>query len=56
MGTEAKLTLQHWQESVGFTRHLRFPHDPAGVIHNADTRLINRNIKSSKWSMLRFSF
>src|SRR5215470_9000430 len=39
---------QHRQESVRFTRQLHFPHDPARVIHNADTRLIDRNVQSSK--------
>src|SRR5262247_2898150 len=39
---------QHRQESVRFTRHLHFPQDPARVIHNADTRLIDRNVQSSK--------
>src|SRR5215510_15987877 len=39
---------QHWQESVRLTRHLHFPYDPARVIHNADTRLIDRNVQSSK--------
>src|SRR5262245_11887058 len=39
---------QHRQEGVRFTRHLHFPHDPARVIHNADTRLIDGNVQSSK--------
>src|SRR5262245_1768724 len=39
---------QHRQESARFTRHLHFPHDPARVIHNADTRLLDRNVQSSK--------
>src|SRR3954454_17435867 len=38
----------HRQESISFTRHPHFPHDPACVIHNADTRHIDRNVQSSK--------
>src|ERR1700693_1636315 len=40
--------LQHSQQSVRFARYLYFPHDPACVIHNADTRFLDRNVQSSK--------
>src|SRR5664280_1942080 len=40
--------LQHRQQSVRFTLHLHLPHDPARVIHNADTCLLDRNVQSSK--------
>jgi hypothetical protein len=39
---------QHLQQSFGFARHLHFPHDLARVIHNADARLLDRNVQSSK--------
>src|ERR1700674_3294167 len=39
---------QHLQQSIRFARYLRFPHDLARVIHNADTRLLDRNVESSK--------
>ena len=35
---------QHLQQTVGFARHLHFPCDPARIIHNADARLLDRNI------------
>src|SRR5665647_1621945 len=40
--------LQHRQQSVRFALHLHLPHDPARVIHNADTCLLDRNVQSSK--------
>src|SRR3974390_2796091 len=36
------------QQSFGLARHLHFPHDPARVIHNADTRLLDPNVQSGK--------
>src|SRR6266576_3662499 len=36
------------QQGLGFACHLHFPHDPARVIHNADTRLLDRYVQSSK--------
>src|SRR4029077_19268028 len=39
---------QNRQQSVGFARHLHFPRDPARVIHNADARVLDRDIQSSK--------
>src|SRR5437763_1478840 len=39
---------QHRQQSVGFARDLHFPNDPARVIHNADARLLDRDVQSSK--------
>src|SRR5262249_49158860 len=39
---------QNLQESFRLTRHPRFPHDLARIIHNADARFLDRNIKSSK--------
>src|SRR5665811_1757372 len=39
---------QYLQESFRFARYLHFPHDPACVIHNADTRLLDRYVQSSK--------
>ena len=30
--------------------------DLARVIHNADARVLDRYVQSSKWSMLRFAF
>src|SRR6516162_6452169 len=35
-------------KSAGFARHLHFPRDPARVIHNADARVLDRDIQSSK--------
>src|SRR5476649_1647910 len=40
--------LQHRQQSVRFALHLHLPHDPARVIHNADTCLLDRYVQSSK--------
>jgi len=39
---------QDLQQRLGLARHLHFPHDPTRVIHDADTRLLDRNVKSSK--------
>src|SRR5262245_57611770 len=39
---------QHLQQTVGFARHLHFPCDPARISHNADSRLLDRHISSSK--------
>src|SRR6266480_2366771 len=39
---------QNLQESFRLTRHPRFPHDLARIIHDADTRLLDRHIESSK--------
>src|SRR6266699_6958745 len=39
---------QNLQESLRLTRHPHFPHDLAGIIHDADARLLDRHIKSSK--------
>jgi hypothetical protein len=39
---------QNLQESFRLTRHPRFPHDLARIIHNANTRLLDRHIESSK--------
>ena len=40
--------LQHRQQRFRFARHLYFPNDLARVIHNADARLLDRNVQSSK--------
>src|SRR6476646_10584559 len=40
--------LQHRQQCFRFARHLYFPNDLACVIHNADARLLDRNVQSSK--------
>src|SRR5690349_15291505 len=40
--------LQHRQQRFKFARHLYFPNDLACVIHNADARLLDRNVQSSK--------
>ena len=40
--------LQHRQQRFRFARHLYFPNDLACVIHNADARLLDRNVQSSK--------
>src|SRR5262249_47679684 len=42
------LLRQHLQESFRLTRHSHFPHDLARIIHNADARLLDRHIESSK--------
>src|SRR5882724_2510556 len=39
---------QNLQESFRLTCHSRFPHDLARIIHNADARLLDRHIESSK--------
>src|SRR6516162_4741174 len=39
---------KHLQESFRLTRHSRFPHDVARIIHNADARLLDRHVESSK--------
>src|SRR5439155_2544377 len=39
---------EHLQESVRFTRHPRFPHDLARIIHDADARFLDRHVESSK--------
>src|SRR5262249_52399955 len=39
---------QHLQESFRLTRHPRFPHDLARIIHDADARLLDRHVESSK--------
>src|SRR5262249_56980639 len=36
------------QQSVRLARHLPFPRDPARVIHNADARVLDRNVQSRK--------
>src|SRR5262249_13455531 len=38
---------QNLQQSFRLTRHPRFPHDLARIIHNADARLLDRHIQSS---------
>jgi len=40
--------LQHRQLRFRFARHLYFPNDLACAIHNADARLLDRNVQSSK--------
>jgi hypothetical protein len=40
--------LQRRQQRFRFARHLYFPNDLACVIHNADARLLDRNVQSSK--------
>jgi hypothetical protein len=35
---------EHLQQSFGFARHLHFPDDPARIIQNADTRLLDRHV------------
>src|SRR5215470_6437545 len=39
---------QYLQESFRLTRHPRFPHDLACIIHDADARFLDRHIESSK--------
>src|SRR6516164_8087079 len=39
---------QYRQQSVGFARDLHFSPDPARVIHNADARVLDRNVESYK--------
>ena len=40
--------LQYRQQRFRLARHLYFPNDLAYVIHNADARLLDRNVQSSK--------
>src|SRR6516164_1925344 len=40
--------LQYRQQRFRFARHLYFPNDLACVINNADARLLDRNVQSSK--------
>src|SRR5262245_8479488 len=40
--------LQNRQQRVGFACNLHFPNDLACVIHNADARLLDRYVQSSK--------
>ena len=46
---------QHRQQCYRFARHLHFPHDPARVVHDADTCFLTDTSSPAKWSMLRFS-
>src|SRR5947209_2622370 len=39
---------QHLQQGFRLTRHFRFPHDLARIIHDADARFLDRHIESSK--------
>src|SRR6266481_5085131 len=39
---------QNLQESFRLTRHPRFPHDLARIIHDADARFLDRHIEPSK--------
>jgi hypothetical protein len=39
---------QLWQQSVRFARYFHFTHDLARVIHNADARVLDRYVQSSK--------
>jgi hypothetical protein len=39
---------QNLQKGFRLTRHPRLPHDLARIIHNADARLLDRHIESSK--------
>src|SRR5262249_32741845 len=39
---------QNLQQSFRLTRHPRFPHDLARIIHDADACLLDRHIESSK--------
>ena len=48
--------LQNRQQCVRLARNLYFAYDLARVIHNADARVLDRCVQSSKWSMLRFAF
>src|SRR6478736_3416960 len=40
--------LQHRQQRCRLARHLHFTNDLARVIHNADARVLDRNVQSSK--------
>src|SRR6516165_4835084 len=39
---------QNLQQGFWLARYLHFPHDPARLIHNADTRLLDRYVQSGK--------
>ena len=39
---------QYRQHSFRLARHLHFPNDLARVIHDADARVLDRNVQSSK--------
>jgi len=39
---------QHLQQGFRLTRHPRFPHDLARIIHDADSRFLDRHIESNK--------
>src|SRR5690349_18364521 len=39
---------QHLQQSIGLARNLDLPNDLARVIHNADARVLDRYVQSSK--------
>ncbi len=39
---------QNLQQSIGFARDLHFPYDLARLIHNADARVLDRDVQSSK--------
>src|SRR5439155_7953738 len=40
--------LQRLQQSFRFARNLYFPDDPARIVHNAEARLLDRHVQSSK--------
>src|SRR5439155_731752 len=40
--------LQRLQQSFRFARNLYFPDDPACIVHNAEARLLDRHVQSSK--------
>src|SRR5471032_2021199 len=44
----AREVHQNLQQSFRFARYLHFPNDLARVIHNADARVLDRNIQSRK--------
>jgi len=48
-------TLQNRQQSVRLARDLHLPHDLTRIIHNADARVLDRDVQSSK-IVLRVSF
>jgi len=35
-------------QSIGLARHLHFSNNPARVIHNANARVLDRDVQSSK--------
>jgi hypothetical protein len=47
-GRSPAIDGEHLQQSFRFTRHPRFPHDLARIIHDADPRFLDRHIESSK--------